>query len=101
MEDNSKPTQEELQAVLEELFDRATLHNEHLQKQLAHVRSRVVQLMQENMDLGQANTMLSNELVYSRKINKRLEDQKDYYRNCRGMWKLPEGATEIDEQNDM
>ncbi len=45
--DNEKPTQEELQAVLEELFDRAVEHNEQLQKQLAHVRSRVVQLMDE------------------------------------------------------
>lgn len=45
--ENEKPTQEELQAVLEELFDRATEHNEQLQKQLAHVRSRVVQLMDE------------------------------------------------------
>ena len=42
------PAKEELQAVLEELFDRATLHNEQLQKQLAHVRSRVVQLICEN-----------------------------------------------------
>jgi queuine/archaeosine tRNA-ribosyltransferase len=47
-EDNSKPTQEELQAILEELFNRATEHNEQLQKQLAHVRSRVVQLVHEN-----------------------------------------------------
>ena len=46
--ENEKPTQEELQAVLEELFDRATEHNEQLQKQLAHVRSRVVQLIHQN-----------------------------------------------------
>jgi hypothetical protein len=73
--DNEKPTQEELQAILEELFDRATEHNEQLQKQLAHVRSRVVQLIESN------NRM-------TRKLDVIIDDFKEY----NGIY---------DEQNDM
>jgi exonuclease VII small subunit len=67
--DNEKPTQEELQAVLEELFDRATEHNEQLQKQLAHVRSRVVQLVNENKGLVATREYQSSCLYESFKEN--------------------------------
>ncbi len=63
--DNEKPTQEELQAVLEELFNRSVEHNEQLQKQLAHVRSRVVRLIEGN------NRM-------SRKLDVIIDDFKEY-----------------------
>jgi hypothetical protein len=69
------PTRDELNMILEELFDRSEEYNAQLQKQLAHVRSRVVQLIEGNKQMN-------------RKLDEIIDDFNEYH-------------TCGDEQNDM